>query len=158
MRYWFLLNSGVIHLVMVFPAMNKFFQEIIDQLHDARIFGFLFDNDRATFKFDFYIYVQLFGDYENDAYELRKALLRFSDVKIEELSIVNDLSRGQYFITSVNITQETSELYKFNFIFSSTDIKLSLSAADIEIITSDKIEYSSDQYLKTDWLSLLRKI
>jgi hypothetical protein len=135
--------------------MNKYFQEIIDQLHDARVFGFLFDNERETFKFDFYIYVQLFGDYENESYELRKALLQFSDVKIDSLSIENDLSRGQYFISSINIDQEASGIYKFNFVFSTSEIKLKLFAEDFKIITSDNIEHSLDQYLKTDWLSLL---
>lgn len=136
--------------------MNKHFQGIIDQLHDARIFGFLFDNDREAFKYNFYIYVQLFGDFEDASYELRKALVQFSDAKVNALSIENDLSRGQFFITSINVNQNESELPHFNFIFNSDDLKLNLFAANIEIITTDKIEYSTDQYLKTDWVSLLK--
>jgi hypothetical protein len=135
--------------------MNKYFQEKIDQLHDARVFGFLFDNDRTIFKSNFYIYIQLFGDYENESYELKKALLRFNDIKIESLSIENDLSSGQYFISSINIEKKSDELYRFNFVFSSAEIELNLLAADFEMIVSDKIEYSLDQYLRTDWLNLL---
>jgi hypothetical protein len=137
--------------------MNREFQDIIDQLHDARVFGFLFDNDREAFKFDFYIYVQLFGDFEDKSYALKKALLRFSDVKIEHLSIENDLSRGQFFISYINVNQEKSELHQFEFFFNSNDIKLNLFAADVEIITSEKIEYSLDQYLKTNWVGLLKE-
>ncbi|MES9906141.1 MAG: hypothetical protein ABW168_26115 [Sedimenticola sp.] len=136
--------------------MNKHFQKIIDQLHDARIFGFLFDNDREAFKYNFYIYVQLFGDFEDASYELRKALLRFSDAKISALSIENDLSRGQFFITGINVDQDENGLAQFDFAFNSDDLKLNLFAADIEIITSEKIEHSTDQYLKTDWVSLLK--
>ena len=65
--------------------MSKKLQELVDTLHDARVFGFLFDNDREAFKFDFYIYVQLFGDFEYESYELRKALLRFSNAEIGTL-------------------------------------------------------------------------
>jgi len=138
--------------------MNKHFRGIIDQLHDARIFGFLFDNDIKAFKSNFYIYVQLFGDFyfEDSSYELTKALVRFSDAKIHALSIENDVSRGQFFITSINVSQDESELPYFNFIFDDDDLKLSLFAADVEIITSEKIEYSTAQYLKTDWVSLLK--
>ena len=136
--------------------MNKSFQEIIDQLHDARVFGFLFDNDREAFIYNFYIYVQLFGDFKDTSCELRKALVRFGDAKIDALSIENDLSRGQYFITSINVNQDECGLPYFDFIFNSDDLKLSLFAADIEIIISEKIEYSTDQYLKTDWVSLLK--
>jgi hypothetical protein len=87
---------------------------------------------------------------------LKKALLLFNDIKIELLSIENDLSSGQYFISNINIEKESGELYRFNFVFSSTEIKLNLLAADFEMIVSDKIEYSLDQYLRTDWLNLLR--
>jgi hypothetical protein len=140
-------------------TMNKPFQGIIDQLHDARIFGFLFDNDIKAFKSNFYIYVQLFGDFdfEDSSYELTKALVRFSDAKIHALSIENDVGRGQFFITSINVNQDESDLPYFNFIFADDDdLKLSLFAADVEIITSEKIEYSTNQYLKTDWVSILK--
>lgn len=55
-----------------------------------------------------------------------KCLLRFSNVKIDSLSIENDLSKGQYFITSINIAEEASGIYKFNFCFSTAEIKLQL--------------------------------
>lgn len=136
--------------------MNKYFQEIIDQLHDARVFGFLFDNDVETFKYNFYIYVQLFGDFEDSSYELRKALLRFNDARVSTLSIENDLSRGQFFITGIDINQDENGLAQFSFAFNSDDLKLNLFAADIEMITSDEKEYSTGQYLKTDWMNLLK--
>jgi len=136
--------------------MNTDFQEITDQLHDARVFGFLFDNDRSKFKFDFYLYIQLFDEFKDEAYQLKKALLRFSDAKIDVLSITNDLSRGQYFITTLNIIQKEKGIYQFDAIFNSDDVKLSLSAASIEIIVSEKTGYSSDQYLKTSWHELLK--
>jgi len=136
--------------------MNKYFDEIVDQLHDARVFGFLFDNDIETFEYNFYIYVQLFGDFEDVSYELRRALVRFSDAKIDVLSIENDLSRGQFFITSINVNQDENGLLYLSFVFNSDDLKLHLFAADIEIISSEKAEYSVGQYLKTDWVTLLR--
>jgi len=55
--------------------MSKEFQVIVDQLHDARIFGLFFDTDRELFKFDFYIYVQLFDDFEHESYDVALALL-----------------------------------------------------------------------------------
>lgn len=135
--------------------MKRPFQEIIDQLHDARIFGFLFDNDREGYKYSFYIYVQLFGDYDDGLYELRKALIRLNDARLKKLSIANDLSQGQFFITGVDADMSNGELTNFKFSFNSDDLELNVSATNIEIILSDQIERSRDQYLKTEWSSLL---
>lgn len=136
--------------------MNSDFDEITEQLHDARVFGFLFDNDRAKFKFDFYLYVQLFGEFDKSAYHLKRALLRFGDASIHMLSIKNDISRGQYFISEFNVTQKDKESYSFDIIFNSNDIELSLTAVNVELTVSEKVECSSDQYLISDWSRLLK--
>lgn len=134
---------------------NDNFQEAIGQLHDARVFGVFFDSDISTFTFDFYIYVQLFGNFEDGSYELKKALLKFAEAKIIFLSIENDLSQGQFFIVNVNCKQDIGGLYRFDFTFSSDDVKLSLLASNFEVLASQEIQYSSDQYLNTDWGNLL---
>lgn len=136
--------------------MSEEFQEIIDELHDARVFGFMFDSDRLAFKFDFYLYIQIFGDFEGESYELKKALLRFSDAEVNTLSIKNDLSRGQFFIVDVNVCRDDTGEYQFDFSFSSDDIKLNLLASNIEMLASEEIECSLDQYLKTNWTSLIK--
>lgn len=136
--------------------MNIDFDEITEQLHDARVFGFLFDNDRAKFKFDFYLYIQLFGEFEKDTYHLKRGLLRFGDASIHILSIKDDVSRGQYFISEFVITQKDKESYRFDIVFNSNDIELSLTAVDFELIVSEKVECSSDQYLNSDWCKLLK--
>jgi hypothetical protein len=135
--------------------MSKIFQDRIDQLHDARVFGFLFDNNRLAFEFDFYLYVQIFDDFLDDSYCLKKTLLRFSDAKIDTLIIQDDLSRGQYFISGINVNQQSNGTYMFDFLFSSAEIKLKIHAADFEVITSDKTESSIEQYIKTDWNRLI---
>jgi hypothetical protein len=136
--------------------MNIDFDEIKDQLHDARVFGFFFDNDREKFKFDFYLYIQLFGEFEKGAYHLKRGLLRFGDASIRILSIKDDISRGQYFITEFNITQIDKESYRFDIVFNSDDVELSLTAVDFELIVSERVELSSDQYLMSDWGKLLK--
>ena len=136
--------------------MNIDFDEITEQLHDARVFGFLFDNDRAKFKFDFYLYVQLFGEFEKGTYHLKRALLRFNDASIHTLSIKDDVSRGQYFISEVNVTPIDKESNRFDIIFNSNDLELCLTAVNLELTASESIESSSDQYLMSDWSELLK--
>jgi hypothetical protein len=135
--------------------LNTNFSEAIEQLHDARFFGFLYDNDREKFRSNFYIYVQLFVDFEEPSYGLKKALVRFDNARIDTFSIKSDPSQGQFFITNINFIPKEKGLYRFEFSFSSDDVELSLYAGGIEVISSEKLEWASDQYLETDWLALL---
>jgi hypothetical protein len=133
------------------------FPTVLEQLHDARVFGFFFDSQISTFTFNFYVYLQIFGDFQNGRYELRKALLKFDDAKIISLSIKNDLSQGQFFIENICCEADVSGAQRFDFVFSSNEIKLNLLASNIKFIVSEEIQYSSDQYLHTDWHSLFKK-
>jgi len=135
--------------------MMKSFDADISILHDARVFGFLFDNNREKFKSDFYLYVQVFGEFNENRYFMRKSLVHFDNAKIIKLSIENDIDQGQYFITDVIIKSGLSGEYEFTVVFNAENIALKLEADDMCVIKSDKVESGSDQYLASNWESLL---
>lgn len=135
--------------------MMNGFDADISLLHDARVFGFFIDNNREEFKSDFYLYVQVFGDFNENRYFMRKSLVRFDNAKIIKLSIENDFDQGQYFVTDVIINPSLSGEYEFTFVFNAENIALKLKAADMHVIKSDKVESGSDQYMTSNWEALL---
>ena len=50
------------------------FNSMINQLHDARVFGILFDNNPLTQDLSLILYVQIFSDFESEKYTLEKGL------------------------------------------------------------------------------------
>jgi hypothetical protein len=137
-------------------AMISDFEKNVDLLHDARVFGFLFDNNREIFESYFYLYIQLFGFFDDDFYHMRKALICFKDAKILKFSIENDLSQGQYFIADLEVNSIVSGGYEFRIIFNSNDIELKLHAGCMELITSELEGLGKDQYLGTNWRDFLK--
>jgi hypothetical protein len=135
--------------------MINSFSADVALLHDARIFGFLFDNNRESFNSAFYLYVQIFGDFNDDCYHMKKALIFFKDAKIINFSIEDDVSQGQYFIKDLKEYCVFSGEKNYEFIFNSDDIQLKLNASSMALIVSEIEESRSDQYLDTNWKALL---
>jgi len=135
--------------------INKF-EKIISQLHDARLFGFLLDINPNTMDLNLILYVQIFSDYDCDSelYSLEKALVVFERASITKLSIHNDLSNGQFFITDIIIEKLLDDKFTFNFIFNDSSIELILVAENINLISSGKIEQKDWQFLPTNWQNL----
>ncbi|MBF7689354.1 hypothetical protein [Acinetobacter pollinis] len=132
------------------------FEKIISQLHDARLFGFLIDINPNTMDSNLILYVQIFSDYDfnSELYSLEKALVVFECSSINRLSIDNDLSNGQFFITDIIIEKLLDDKFTFNFIFNDSSIELILVAENINLISSGKIEKKDWQFLPTNWQNL----
>ncbi|SDB88769.1 hypothetical protein [Acinetobacter boissieri] len=132
------------------------FEKIISHLHDARLFGLLLDINPNTMDLNLILYVQIFSDYDcdNDLYLLEKALVVFEKASINKLSINNDLSNGQFFITDIVIEKLLDDKFTFNFIFNDSSIELVLVAKSINLFSSGKIEEKDWQFLPTNWQNL----
>lgn len=135
---------------------------MINQLHDARVFGILFDNNPLTQDLSLILYVQIFSDFESEKYTLEKGLIVFEEALIDNLSIIKDLSYGQFFITSIDfvdcglwIVDCGNGTFNFIFTFDDSIIKLALSATNINLIKSGIIEQKNEQFLSTEWKNLL---
>lgn len=134
--------------------MIEKFEKIISQLHDARLFGFLIDTNPNTMDFNLILYVQIFSDYDCDLYSLEKALVVFESASINKLSIDNDLSSGQFFITDIVIKKLSDDKFTFNFIFNDSSIELILVSENLNLISSGKVEKKDWQLLPTNWQNL----
>lgn len=128
---------------------------MINQLHDARVFGILFDNNPLTQDLSLILYVQIFSDFESEKYTLEKGLIVFEEALIDNLSIIKDLSYGQFFITSIDFVDYGNGRFNFIFTFDDSIIKLALSATNINLIKSGIIEQKNEQFLSTEWKNLL---
>ncbi|MEG0032271.1 hypothetical protein [Acinetobacter sp.] len=133
------------------------FDSIINNLHDARVFGFLIERDYYSPDMSFILYVQIFStyDFELDNYSLEKGLLIFESAKIKKLSIVDDLYGGQFFIISIQYEKNCEDGYDFIFTFNDPAINLTLSAKKIRLKCSGNIKKVEVQYLETNWSELL---
>jgi len=134
--------------------MIERFEKNVALLHDARVFGFFFDTNKL-YEANFYLYIQLFGVFNEPNFHMKRALLRFKGAMVVRLSIENDLSEGQHFITELKISSVCKTKYSFNFSFNSKTVELKLNADDMELVTSNQEELDNIQYLPTNWRSLI---
>ena len=134
--------------------INKF-NSLINQLHDARVFVILFDNNPLTYDLNLILYVQIFSDFESEKYTLEKGLIVFEEALIDNFSIIKDLSYGQFFITGIDFVDCGNGRFNFIFTFDDSIIKLALSATNINLIMSGIIEQKNEQFLSTEWKNLL---
>ena len=134
--------------------INKF-NSLINQLHDARVFVILFDNNPLTYDLNLILYVQIFSDFESEKYTLEKGLIVFEEALIDNFSIIKDLSYGQFFITGIDFVDCGNGRFNFILTFDDSIIKLALSATNINLIMSGIIEQKNEQFLSTEWKNLL---
>ncbi|ENU24181.1 hypothetical protein F993_01497 [Acinetobacter proteolyticus] len=138
--------------------MNKKIYQLLGELHDARLYGFLLDVDPKTFSLNVLLYVHIFSTFEDEKYSLEKALVIFEKASIHKFSITNDLSSGQFYIVDCIVKDFGNEKFKFIFTFNDPSIELILIAENMRIKNSGVVEEKDEQFLPTNWLKLLEHI